>query len=268
MAKTGTVEIGGAPIHVAEWGSGPPVLLVHGNPDSSLMWEGMAPRLAHRVHCIAPDLPGFGRSEVPEGFVPSLEGMAEFIEAFRCAAGVGEPLDAVGHDFGGAFVLAWAWRHTDKVRRLVLINTVFFGDYRWHFWARMWRTPLLGELSMALVTRGLFARELNRGSGTPLDSAHISRTWALMTPHMRKMVLRLYRAVDPRRLSSWERELPGLMTRMATLVVWGDLDPYIPSRFAERFGAAEVVHLPRTGHWPPVEEPEETARHILRFLGG
>jgi pimeloyl-ACP methyl ester carboxylesterase len=263
---TTTVEIGGAPIHFAECGAGPPLLLVHGNPDSSIMWEGVARRLAERFRCIAPDLPGFGRSEVPHGFAPSLDGMAEFVEAFRQAAGIGGELDLAAHDFGGPFVLAWALRHPEKVRRLVLINTLFFADYRWHFWARVWRSPVLGELSMALMNRRLFVHELNRGSGRQLDPEHIERTWTLMTPRMRKMVLRLYRAADPGNFAQWERGLLDLTGQKPTLVLWGDVDPYIPSRFAERFGAAEVVHLPQTGHWPPVEAPEKTAGHIMRFL--
>jgi pimeloyl-ACP methyl ester carboxylesterase len=50
------------------------------------------------------------------------------------------------------------------------------------------------------------------------------------------------------------------------MVIWGDRDPYIPLRYAERFGAKTVVHLPEVGHWPPVEAAEETARLILSFL--
>src|SRR5208283_5024659 len=112
---TRTVEIAGAPIQLAEWGAGPPVLLIHGNPDSGLMWEGVAGRLAARFHCIALDLPGFGRSEAPPALAPSLDGMAAFVERFRQSAEIGEPLDLVAHDFGGLFALAWAIRHPDKV---------------------------------------------------------------------------------------------------------------------------------------------------------
>jgi pimeloyl-ACP methyl ester carboxylesterase len=190
--------------------------------------------------------------------------MAGFVERFRQAAEIGEPLDLVAHDFGGPFAIAWAIRHPEKVRRLIVINTVFFSDYRWHFWARVWRTPILGELSMALMTRGRFAREINRGGR--LDRAHIERCWALFTPRVRKTVLRLDRAADPRAFAKWERALLALTAAKPSLVLWGDRDPYISPRFAERFGAASVVHFPHLGHWPPVEAPEETAAHILRLL--
>jgi haloalkane dehalogenase len=152
------------------------------------------------------------------------------------------------------------------VRRLVLINTVFFSDYRRHFWARVWRTPVLGELAMALLNRPLFARELQRGGARHIGRAHIDRTWALVTPRMKRVVLRLYRAADPAVFAPWERALPGLVAHKPTLVLWGDRDPYIPAAFAKRFGAAAIVHLPDVGHWPPVEAPAEVAAHMLRHL--
>ena len=263
---TRAVRIGGAATRLVEWGAGRPLLLLHGNPDSALMWEGVAAALAAQFHCLAPDLPGFGHSEVPAGFAPSLAGMAEFVEALREAAGINAPLDLAAHDFGGPFALAWALRHPEQVRRIVLINTVFFADYRWHFWARVWRTPALGELAMALLNRPLFARELNRGAGRRLGSAHVARTWALVTPRMKRMILRLYRAADPAAFAPWQEKLPALVAQKPTLVLWGDRDPYIPARFAERFGAAAVVHLPDVGHWPPVEAPAEVAAQMLRHL--
>src|SRR5262249_17754590 len=140
--STRTVRVGAADIHVTEWGAGSPVLMLHGNPDSGNMWDGIAERLAPHYRCIAPDLPGFGHLEVPAGFDRSLDGLAEFIEKFLNAAAIGRPVDLVAHDFGGPFAFAWAVKHPDAARRMVAMNTLFFSDYRWHFWARVWRTPI------------------------------------------------------------------------------------------------------------------------------
>ena len=119
---------------------------------------------------------------------------------------------------------------------------------------------------MALMNRVVFGHELRRGSGRPLGREHIDRTWALVSPRMKNEVLQLYRATSPAAFVGWEDRLRALTAEKPTLVIWGDRDPYIPSRYAERFGAAEVVHLPEVGHWPPVEAPQETARLIARFL--
>jgi haloalkane dehalogenase len=230
------------------------------------MWEDVAGRLASSCHCLAPDLPGFGRSEVPREYTRSLDGLARFVEALRVAANLRPPIDFVAHDFGGPFAFAWAVRNPSAVRRMVAINTLFSSDYRWHFWARVWRTPIVGEISMALMNRLIFAGELRRGAGRPLGREHIERTWALMTGRMKAEVLRLYRATDPQGFVGWEDQLRALIAERSAMVIWGDRDPYIPSRYAERFGATKVVHLPEVGHWPPVEAPEETARLILGFL--
>jgi pimeloyl-ACP methyl ester carboxylesterase len=89
------VQVNGAGINVSEWGAGSPVLLLHGNPDSGVMREDVAKQLAGKFHCIAPDLPGFGNSDVPRTFEPSLEGMAQFLEGVRQAMGINMPLDLV-----------------------------------------------------------------------------------------------------------------------------------------------------------------------------
>jgi len=273
MASAGTtrrttrqVMIEAAEIAVTAWGDGPSVLLLHGNPDSGMLWDAVAERLAPHYRCIAPDLPGFGGSEVPAGFDPSLEGMARFVEQFVSAARIEPPIDLIAHDFGGPFAFAWAVKHAATVRRMVAINTVFFSDYRWHFWARVWRTPVLGELSMAVMNRMMFGQELRRGSGNGLTQEHIDRTWTLMTPRMKRQVLRLYRASDPANFGAWENKFLALSASKPTLVIWGDKDPYIPSRYAERFNARAVVHLPGVGHWVPVEAPAACADAVLRFF--
>jgi pimeloyl-ACP methyl ester carboxylesterase len=264
-SSTRAVRVGDADIHVTEWGAGPPVLLLHGNPDSGVMWEGIAERLAPHYRCIAPDLPGFGHSEVPANFERSLDGLAQFVERFLDAAAIERPLDLVAHDFGGPFAFAWAVKHPDAVHRMVAINTLFFSGYRWHFWARVWRTPILGELSMLAMNRPMFAQELRRGSKA-ISDAHIDSTRALMTPRMKKEVLRLYRATDSANFQPWESAFLELVRAKPTLVIWGDKDPYISSRFAERFNAQKVLHLPQAGHWAAVEAPAQCADAILQFF--
>jgi pimeloyl-ACP methyl ester carboxylesterase len=79
------------------------------------------------------------------------------------------------------------------------------------------------------------------------------------------MVLQLYRASNPENFRPWESKFLALARAKPTLVIWGDKDPHIPSRFAERFNAKKVVHLP-VGHWAAVEAPAECASAILQFF--
>lgn len=255
----------GAKLHLVDEGAGPPTLFLHGNPDSSEVWSGIIPHLGEHTRCLAPDLPGFGRSTVPAGFDFSLDGLAGFIDELVQAIGIKEPLNLVVHDIGGPYGLSWAAKHPKKVRSLVIMNTVFSSDFEWHSMAKIWRTPILGELMQMLTNRRAFVRELRRGS-RKLSLEQINRTYDLMTPEMKRMVLRLYRAIDIKDFRGRENALRNLAASVPSLVLWGDHDPYVPARFAETFGAQKVEHFPDCGHWLPLEAGREIAERLRTFL--
>lgn len=253
------IEALGNDVHVEQGGAGDPVLFLHGNPDSAALWHRVVARLGDRVRWIAIDLPDFGRSRAAADFDPTFAGLGRFVDAVVEALGVDGPLGVVAHDYGGAFAMAWAALHPEKARRLVAINHPFFvGDYRWHRWARIWRTPLLGELST--VPMGwwpIFSRSLRSGARA-LPEEHVREAFAAFTPATRRMILRLYRAADPAAFRRWEPRMRAATARIPTLVLWGEHDPYIPGWVAERF--------PDAGHWLPVEQPERVAASLLRFF--
>lgn len=259
-----TVQVGRSRVHLIHQGAGEPVLFLHGNPDSSEVWSEVIADLRAHHRCIAPDLPGFGHSTAPADFDCSLQGMAAFVDGLVDALGIAQPIHLVVHDFGGPFGLAWAVTHPHKVRSLVIMNTVFASDYRWHLFGRLWRLPVIGELVQALTTAGGFAREMRRGS-RKLTRAQIARTYALITPATKRMVLRLYRATDPSNFAGWEDRLRQLTARVPSLVLWAEHDPYIGRHHATRFGTAAVEYVPDSGHWLPAEEPRLVAQRLLRF---
>jgi pimeloyl-ACP methyl ester carboxylesterase len=259
------VIVHNAHIHLWDQGTGIPTLFLHGNPDTADLWSGVIAHLQTRYRCIAPDLPGFGRSVAPADFDCSLTHWGHFIDDLLAALHITEPINLVVHDLGGNIGLAWAVMHSVKVRRLAISNTWFFADYRWHFWARVWRTPVLGELSTRLTNWWLFKWELRRGS-PQLTTDDLRRMYAHVSPSMLRMVLRSYRALDPAHMGAWEEQLLALTAQIPTCVLWGRRDPYIPDRFAERFGAQEVVYFPENGHWLPAEAPTAIARKLQTFL--
>ncbi len=262
------LEVQGRSVHCEDRGAGIPALFLHGNPDTSRIWKGVIDRLEHRYRCLAPDLPGFGRSEVDlDTFDFSLDGLAHWVEDVLNSTGVGEPVNLVVHDFGGIFGLAWAVQHPDRVRTIAITNTLFHADYRWHVWARIWRTPYLGEFSMwtfSVPILGRLSARLSIKLGSrKLPMAEIDRTFDEFGVRTRATVLRLYRATDPENFGGWEEKMLAVNRSIPSLVLWGDHDPYIGRQFAERFGARGVVHLADCGHWVPSEEPELVSRHLL-----
>lgn len=266
-SDTRRVRVGGGDVHLIDTGNGPELLLLHGNPDSSELWRPVIERLSARYRCLAPDLPGFGRSDTLDAFDGSLDAMADWVDHFLVSMNVNGPLFLAAHDFGGIFGLSWAIRYPGKVRAIAAGGFPFFPDYRWHFWGRVWRTPVLGELSMACMNRWLFSRELRRG-GPGLSHDHISRSFALLTPPMKRTILRLYRATDPENFADWQEGLSELIAQTPLLVLWGERDPFVHPRYAGRFGAQRVHVFPDSGHWFPAEVPEATADRMAEFFGG
>lgn len=245
------------------------VLLLHGNPDSADMWRPLIERLPE-YRCVAPDLPGFGRSVTSKAFnrrltERPLESMAEWVaEVVRSAVEV-DRIHLVVHDFGGPYGLSWALRHEERVASITVIDSLFFSDYRWHFWARVWRTRGLGELSMYLFSWTIFRWEMRRGS-PGLSDEQLRETWKWVDLSMKKMVLTLYRATDSEIFRGFDDQLRGLMAERPSLALWGENDPYIAHRWAHRLGAQKVEIASDRGHWLPVEDPDWVAERIRALL--
>jgi pimeloyl-ACP methyl ester carboxylesterase len=263
--RAASLMVENIPISLIDQGDGPPTLLLHGLFDSAETWSGVTERLRGHLRCLVPDLPGFGYSGTTADFDCELPHLAQFIEHLLDAIGITEPINLVGYDIGATYGLAWAVTHPTRVRRLAILNSNFFSDYRWHPWARLWRIPILGEAVMATVNESLFARTLTRAA--PKISAEQARAAArLVTPAAKRMSLRHYRALDSVKFRGWEDRLRELTARVPTIVCWGDKDPYVAPSYAERFGAQEVHHFAECGHWLPLEAPQALAERLEPFL--
>src|SRR5262249_515556 len=132
-------------IRVNETGDRQPVLFLHGNPDSADLWNGVIERLPHNFHYLAPDLPGFGQSGSADQFDWSVGNRGKWVSDVLDALGIGEPVIIVGHDHGGLFVASFAVQFPQRVKQIILQNTLCHADYDWHLFGKLWRTPLVGE---------------------------------------------------------------------------------------------------------------------------
>jgi pimeloyl-ACP methyl ester carboxylesterase len=163
--------------------AGPPqateaIVFVHGNPGSSQDWARLVERVGTLARAVAWDHPGFGQADKPTDFDYTVQGYATHLG--RC-------LDALGitrahlvlHGFGGPWGMAWAATHPDAFASATLLNIGILPGYRWHYLARIWRTPLLGELFNA-TTRAGFRLLLRHGNprGCPgRSSTACTPTW-------------------------------------------------------------------------------------------
>ncbi|BEP62447.1 alpha/beta hydrolase [Variovorax sp. V213] len=255
----------GHQVHVVDQGNGPPVLFLHGNPDTSDIWRDLIAKLSVHHRCLAPDLPGYGHSVAASDFDCSLEHLAKFVDDLVIQLGLHEKISLVVHDIGGQFGLAWAVKHPEKVRRIVIFNTAFSPEYRWTALHRIWRTPILGELAQRLTSRRAFTREMKKGASR-LTSEQIDRIFDRITPAMKQMALRIFRTTELAHFHGWDTQLRELASRIPVQVLWSDDDPYIAPEFAERFGAQAVSRYRGFGHWLPLEAPELVGSELQAFL--
>jgi pimeloyl-ACP methyl ester carboxylesterase len=264
-----TGEIDGLPVF---WRSAPApgtaaavALYVHGVPTNSGEW----PPFLERTGGLAPDLPGFGRSGKPGSLSYTISEYEGFLERFLDLAG-SDRVSLVMHDWG-AVGLAFAQRHPERVERLVLINAVpFLPGYRWHRMARIWRTPLLGELAMGTTSRRITRRASRRFNATPgpMPEAWLDLVFDHFDQGTQRAILRLYRSSPPDVLAAAGSHLGRL--EMPALVLWGVKDPFIPVTFgrdyARALANAELQELPHAGHFPWLDDPRVIDR-VADFLG-
>lgn len=256
-------------------GAGPAILFVHGTPTWSFDWRHLIAALRGRFRCVAPDLLGFGRSERPRGFAYTPEAHAAALAEFVERMGLRD-FTLVVHDFGGPIGLPLAVRDDSPVKRLVVINTWMWSLADDPFYvngARLVGSPF-----------GRFLYEwLNVSLRVITPSAYGERR--KLTPAAHRALLERFPDRESRGAVLWTlaKSLVGssgfydsLWQRRErlggrpTLVVWGMKDPAFPPRLLKRWHEAlphaEIVELPRSGHWPHEEEPERVAAALDGFL--
>lgn len=267
----GVIEVGGIRSPLLQAGPADAeeaVVFVHGNPGSSRDWASLVEGAGRLGRAVAPDMPGFGRAGKSADFDYTVEGYARHLGRMLDQLGI-RRAHLVLHDFGGPWGLAWAAQNPDRFASAVLINTGVLREYHWHYMALIWRTPILGELSMALSTRRGFHMLLKHGNPRGLPPAFVDRMFDEFDAGTRRAVLKLYRATVPR---GGADALVGALRplRRPALVVWGARDPYIPAIYAERqreiFPDADVQILDQSGHFPFADDPARVAELVLPFL--
>ena len=243
-----------------------PALCLHGFPETSFMWRYVTAALAESGRrAVAPDLPGFGDS--PPDPPGTWERQVEAVERFRMGLGL-ERLALVVHDWGGLIGLRWACEHPEAVAALVISNTGFFPDGRWHGMARALRTEGEGERMVAAMTRDGFGQMLaavSRG----MDKVVANEYWkTLTTEGGRRGILELYRSGDFEKLEPYEGRLAAL--GVPTLLLWGENDLFAPVAGAHRFQReipdAKLVAIEGAGHFVYADEPRRSAREVVEFL--
>ncbi len=235
-------------------------LFLHGVPDSPAIWRPLLAALDLGDAVVSvPALPGFA-APLPAGFVATKDAYADWAvaEAEALAKQHG-PIDIVGHDWGALIAQRVAMLRPDLIRTWVASNAVIDPDYRGHRLARIWNTPVLGEIFMALSKPAKLAEGL-AAQGMPADiAAEEAAQW--QSKAKRRAILKLYRSAKGLNFGhDWAQGIAKLPANGA--LIWGAGDPYVELLVAERFSANTGIPLTvieGAGHWAIAERPVEVA---------
>jgi pimeloyl-ACP methyl ester carboxylesterase len=251
--RSHTLDVDGVAVGVREWGSGPPVVLLHGFIGSAAYWDGTARRLARSRRVIAVDLPGHGASAPLEPF--TLDGASALLARTPARIGADAPA-LVGHSLGAALAVVHA--AANPVRGLVLASPVGLLPLR------------VAHARWALPVGQLLARRLEWPCCTFAPLRRLAFGWFVgmarlerLSPAHARELLRAAEQASP----AVRGYLPALReldvsaevsrVRAPVLVVYGERDGVAAGNAAlltERLGARLVV-LPETGHMPMIEAP-------------
>lgn len=275
------LDLDGNRMHYLDEGSGDPVVMVHGNPTWSIYYRNLVQALRGTHRCIVPDHIGCGLSDKPgdDRYDYTLEQRVADLEALLDHLGVTENITLVVHDWGGMIGMAFATRHPERIRRLVVLNTSAFHlpkskRFPWPLW--LTRTPLGAVLvrgfnafaataARVCCTRTRMSRELRRAYCAPYDS------WA-----NRIATLRFVQDIPLRpgdrsyeTVTEVEENVHKLKGK-PLLICWGlkdfVFDAHFLRRWEETFPDAEIRRFEDCGHYILEDAAEEVIGLVRNFI--
>jgi haloalkane dehalogenase len=275
------LDLGGISYHYLDEGQGDPVVMLHGNPTWSFFFRDLVRGLRDSCRAVVPDHVGCGLSDKPRDarYDYTLSRRVADLEALLDHLRLTSGLTLVLHDWGGMIGMAFAHRHPERIRRLVVLNTACFrppaGKHLpWSL--RLCRAPLLGPLLVrglgvfsAAAVRWCAARplppEVRAAYRAPYDS------WA-----NRLAVLRFLQDIPTKpgdRAYEVLTQVEEGLARFAdlpVLICWGGRDFVFDADFLagwrERFPRAEVHSFPDAGHFVLEDAGAEIVSLVRDFL--
>jgi pimeloyl-ACP methyl ester carboxylesterase len=278
----GAVTVDGLSIFYREAGrrDAPTILLLHGFPSSSRMYEPLLARLADRYRLVAPDYPGFGHSDAPDAgnFAYTFDRLAAVMDGFVQALGLTEYVLFM-QDYGGPVGFRLALAHPDRVLALVVQNAVAHEDGLGPLWEprrAYWADRPAHEAALRANFLSLAATRQRHVGTSPHPERYDPDLWTdefafLSRPGQAAIQSDLFYDYRTNVASypAWQAWLRA--QRPPTLVPWGRHDPSFAVAGAEAYRRdlpdAEI-HLLDAGHFALDEAPDEIADLTRHFLTG
>jgi pimeloyl-ACP methyl ester carboxylesterase len=275
-----TIAIDGVNIFYREAGSAdaPTLLLLHGYPSSSRMFDTLIPLLADRYHIIAPDYPGFGQSDAPapSAFVYTFDHLAGVVDRLTQTLGLKSYVLYL-QDYGGPVGFRLALAHPERVKAIVIQNAVAYEEGlgpAWEIRRAFWKDRAAYEDKVIPGFTSLAgAKERHIGS-SPHPERYNPDSWTdefalLSRPGQRQIQSDLFynyqtNVASYSKWQAWMRQHKPPM-----LVVWGKYDPSFAVAGADAYKRdipKVEVHILDAGHFALDEKVDEIATLMRSFL--
>lgn len=256
----------------------PTLLLLHGFPSSSRMFEPLFARLADRYHLVAPDYPGFGHSDAPPPgeFAYTFDHLAQVVSRFTESLGL-ERYTLVMQDYGGPVGFRLAMAHPERVQALVVQNANAYEEGLGPLWAprrAYWADRAAHEGAVRANLLSLDATRRRHLGTSPhperVDPDTWTDEWAFLSrPGQDQIQLDLFYdyRTNVAAYPAWQAYLRE--RRPPTLVIWGRYDSSFLEAGAAAFARDQPgaeVRVIDAGHFALDEAPDEMARYMRHFL--
>lgn len=272
-------NVGGVSIFYREAGSqeAPTLLLLHGFPSASHMFRDLIPLLADRFHLVAPDLPGFGQSDMPSrgSFVYTFDNLARIIEEFADILGLAW-FGLYLFDYGAPVGLRIALNHPERIKAIISQNGNAYNEglsTGWDSMREYWRKPtpegrealrsaFTPKTTLYQYMQGVTDPSVVSPDGPALDNYYLARPSA----HEVQLDLFLDYANNVALYTNFQSYFRT--NKPPLLAVWGRNDPYFVPAGAEAFKRDipdAQVELLDTGHFALETHSAEIAAIIREF---
>lgn len=257
---------------------GPTLLLLHGLPSSSRMYEPLLARLADGYHLVAPDYPGFGHSDWPhpETFAYTFERYAEIVDRFTQVVGL-RRYTLYMQDYGAPVGFRLALTHPERVDALIVQNAVAHDEglgARWRTRRLFWKDRAANEEALRADLLSLSAARTRHVGNDPDPERYDPDLWTdefafLNAPGQAQIQSDLFfdYRTNVEAYPGWQRWMRQTQPRL--LVLWGRHDPSFdlsePEAYRRDVTKAEV-HLLDAGHFALDTAADEIARRIRDFI--
>lgn len=263
------LRVGGHEIAYLDIGDGPPLLLLHGIPTSSLLWREIMPVLAREHRVVAPDMLNYGRSEKPPDADVSIAAQARIAFGFLDALGI-RRTDLAAHDIGGGVAQIMAVRHPERINRLALCNSVCFDSWPIPEFEPLQETGAEADMSLDAfldMMRGFLPKGVHRQEALSEEAVEMMlQPWS--SEQGKRAFFRNVRRLNPEYTSAIAKALGAL--EHETLILWGREDPFQKPRYAEQLRdaleRASLVWIDDAAHWIMEERPDAVADSLAQHF--